>query len=163
VKPKEIRQPLCIWTDGSSVDNSSIGAWAFVIPEQDGIDKPQYRWAASSNITNNQGELTAIIKAIEFVLLYMINPEYSSLHIYSDSKYCVNGCNEWMHNWATKGWVNRGSLVKNVELWQRLYQLTKLVDVKLIWTRGHADDIHNNHADELCTKAVSTYKANLRG
>ena len=40
-------------------------------------------------------------------------------------------------------------LLKNKELWQELYGLTKIHDVTFHKVKGHADNEFNNRCDEL--------------
>lgn len=49
-----------------------------------------------------------------------------------------------------KGWKTAGGdPVKNKELWQELYSLTKTHDVTFIKVKGHADNEFNNRCDEM--------------
>ena len=94
---------LTAYTDGACSANGTSNAkagWAFVLLDEDenliaegagGVD----------NGTNNIGELTAIIKAIEAAAEF--SPE--KLEILSDSAYCINifkfftTCNNYTLNW----------------------------------------------------------------
>lgn len=65
-------------------------------------------------------ELTAIIKAIEYVNR---QPELAELAtIYTDSAYAERSINEWMHRWYFNGWYNsKKKLVENVDLMKILH------------------------------------------
>ena len=44
--------------------------------------------------------------------------------------------------------------VKNKELWQELYELTKVHEVEFIKVKGHSDNELNNRCDELARQAI---------
>ena len=73
------------------------------------------------------------------------------VNIYSDSAYVVNAfVQKWIYGWMKKGWKTAGNEpVKNKELWQELYELTKIHDVTFNKVKGHADNEFNNRCDEL--------------
>ena len=73
------------------------------------------------------------------------------LELYSDSAYVVNGFNQgWIYNWVKNNWKTSGKEpVKNKEIWQELYNLTKIHKVKFIKVKGHSDNEFNNRCDEL--------------
>ncbi len=56
------------------------------------------------------------------------------LILYSDSAYVVNAFLQgWIYNWVKKGWKTSGKEpVKNKEIWQELYDLTKIHKVNFI-------------------------------
>jgi ribonuclease HI len=49
--------------------------------------------------TNNQMELTAVIKALE-----SIKDKSLPIDLHTDSKYVMTGINEWIANWKQRGW-----------------------------------------------------------
>jgi ribonuclease HI len=54
------------------------------------------------------------------------------------------------------GWKTSGKdPVKNKELWQELYDLTKKHKVEFIKVKGHADNEFNNRCDEMAREAIS--------
>lgn len=102
------------------------------------------------NTTNNIMELTAVIEALKLV-------KYPcTIKIYSDSAYVVNAFLQgWIYNWIKKGWKTAdGSLVKNKELWEELYQFTKTHEIEFIKVKGHSDNELNNRCDELARQAI---------
>lgn len=102
------------------------------------------------NTTNNIMELTAVIQALRLVK-YPCN-----IKIYSDSAYVVNGFLQgWIYNWIKKGWKTAdGSPVKNKELWEELYNFTKVHKIEFIKVKGHSDNEFNNRCDELARNAI---------
>lgn len=102
------------------------------------------------NTTNNIMEITAVIEGFK-MLKYECEVE-----IYSDSAYVVNAFNNhWIDGWMKKNWINSNhEPVKNKELWQELYDLTKKHKVKFIKVKGHSDNEFNNRCDELARQAI---------
>lgn len=101
--------------------------------------------------TNNIMEMTAVIEGLK-MLKYKCEVE-----IYSDSSYVVNAFNNfWIQGWIKNNWINSSKEpVKNKELWQELYELTKKHEVKFIKVKGHSDNVYNNRCDELARKAIT--------
>jgi ribonuclease HI len=99
--------------------------------------------------TNNQMEMTAVIKALSFF------DEKATINLFTDSNYVINGINSWIHNWIKKGWkTSSNSPVKNVELWKEINALNKFHAVKWIWVKGHSGNTGNDLADKLATDAI---------
>ena len=132
---------LKIYTDGACSGNPGIGGWAFVIPYLHYEDS-EYEL----NTTNNRMEITACIKALQYVLEYQ--PQFDRVEIITDSQYVVNT--------MTKGWKKN----KNSDLWEELENLVVEFQHRVIWTwvKGHADNKHNQRCDELAVEAYKTYE-----
>ncbi len=105
---------------------------------------------AQKNTTNNIMELTAVIEALKLIKFPC------SIEIYSDSAYVVNAFLQgWIENWIKKNWKTAdGNLVKNKELWETLYQFTKIHEIQFKKVKGHSDNAFNNRCDELARKAI---------
>ena len=101
--------------------------------------------------TNNIMEITAVIEGLKCLKIE------SNVEIYSDSAYVVNAFNQgWIYNWIKKGWKTAsGESVKNKELWQELYNLTKKHKVEFIKVKGHSDNEFNNRCDEMARNAIN--------
>ena len=106
------------------------------------------------NTTNNIMEITAVLEALK-LLKYPCN-----VTIYSDSAYVVNCFNQgWIYNWIKKGWkTSNKEPVKNKELWEELYNLTKIHNVTFVKVKGHSDNEFNNRCDELARNAIDSLK-----
>ena len=102
------------------------------------------------NTTNNVMELTAVIEGLKLLKFPC------KVKLYSDSAYVVNAFNQkWIYGWLKNGWKNASKEpVKNKELWQELYELTKIHEVEFIKVKGHADNEYNNRCDELARNAI---------
>ena len=135
-------QKVTIYTDGACSGNPGPGGWAAVLIC--GEHKKEIS-GGCKNTTNNIMELTAILEALK-----VLKTE-CDVELYSDSAYSVNGFNQgWIYNWIKKGWKTAdGKDVKNKEIWQKIYSLTKKHKVKFNKVKGHSDVELNNRCDEL--------------
>jgi len=140
-----------IYTDGACSGNPGIGGWGVVIISNK--SEPIYLNGGKLNTTNNQMELTAAIKALEY-----FNTE-SYITIYTDSKYLKNGIEIWIKNWINNKWKTSSKTnVKNKDLWTRLNQLINKHSVKWEWVKGHDGNVYNDKADELAQKYIKKIK-----
>jgi ribonuclease HI len=73
----------------------------------------------------------------------------------SDSEYLVKGMNEWLPAWKERGWKRKGGPIENLELWQKLDQVTAAHAVVWKWVRGHADHPKNEYANYLAQRAAA--------
>ena len=102
--------------------------------------------------TNNQMELTAAIKALE----YFKEPEKIAIH--TDSKYVMNGIESWINNWKKNGWKTASKKpVKNKELWMALDTVISKHEIEWHWVKGHSGDENNEIADQLARKYIEKY------
>lgn len=97
--------------------------------------------------TNNQMELTAVIRALEAVA------EPLPVIIISDSRYVIDGAKN-LPKWKAKGWRTTNGAVANKELWMVLDQLLETKSVSWVWQRGHDGHYLNGLADELSSNAA---------
>lgn len=141
-------EEVIIYTDGACSGNPGPGGWGSVLMYKD--NKKEIS-GSKENTTNNVMELTAVIEGLK-LLKFKCN-----VKLYSDSAYVVNAFNQkWIYGWIKNGWKNSNKEpVKNKELWQELYELTKKHNVEFIKVKGHADNIYNNRCDELARNAIN--------
>ena len=135
-------EEVTIYTDGACSGNPGPGGWGAILMM--GENKKEIS-GGSANTTNNIMELTAVIEALKML------KRPCKVNVYSDSAYVVNAfIQKWIYGWMKKGWKTAGNEpVKNKELWQELYELTKIHDVTFNKVKGHADNEFNNRCDEL--------------
>ena len=66
----------------------------------------------------------------------------------------------WIYNWLKKDWKTAdGSDVKNKEIWQEIYKLTKKHKVNFNKVKGHSDVELNNRCDELARNEILKIKS----
>ena len=140
-------EKIIVYTDGACSGNPGPGGWAAVLIYN---GKEKEISGGNKNTTNNIMEITAVIEGLK-ALKYPCEVE-----LYSDSAYVVNTFTQgWIFNWMQKGWKTAsGDSVKNKELWQELYSLTKIHKVTFNKVKGHADNHYNNRCDELARDAI---------
>lgn len=140
-------EKIIIYTDGACSGNPGPGGWAAVLIYN---GKEKEISGGNKNTTNNIMEITAVIEGLK-ALKYPCEVE-----LYSDSAYVVNTFTQgWIFNWMQKGWKTAsGDSVKNKELWQELYSLTKIHKVTFNKVKGHAGNHYNNRCDELARDAI---------
>ena len=137
-----------VYTDGSCLGNPGKGGWAFLVNNEGFISS---RSGYSIKATNNQMELTAAIKAIEFLV------NHKEMSIYTDSNYLKNGITLWVTNWKKNNWKTASkNPVKNKELWERLDQLNYLKKIKWKWVKAHDTNKLNNEVDLLARQSAET-------
>ena len=141
-------EKVIIYTDGACSGNPGPGGWGSILMNKDKIKEIS---GGMKDTTNNVMELTAVIEALK-LLKFNCN-----VKLYSDSAYVVNAFNQkWIYGWMKNGWKNSNKEpVKNKELWEELYSLTKIHNVEFIKVKGHADNEYNNRCDELARNAIT--------
>ena len=137
-----------IYTDGSCLGNPGNGGWAFLVKKNDIISS---RSGFVLNTTNNQMELTAAIKAIEFI------DTYDVINLLTDSNYVKNGITSWIKNWKINNWKNSSKQpVKNKDLWERLDELNSTKSVNWQWVKAHSTNNYNNQVDLLARQSAES-------
>ena len=140
-------EKVVIYTDGACSGNPGPGGWGTILMYKEHMKE---RSGGKKETTNNIMELTAVIEGLK-LLKYPCEVE-----LYSDSAYVVNAFTQgWIDRWVENNWKTAGKdPVKNQELWQELYDLTKVHKVKFNKVKGHSDNKYNNRCDELARKAI---------
>ena len=137
---------VVMYTDGACSGNPGPGGWGAIL-RHDGHEKTLY--GAEPETTNNRMELMAAISAMESL------KRPCQVRLTTDSKYVMQGIQEWMANWKKRGWKTAARKpVKNVDLWKRLDQALAGHDVQWEWVRGHSGHAENEQADELANRAI---------
>ena len=142
------KQTLQIFTDGACKGNPGIGGWGVLLIY--GEHKKELCGGAA-NTTNNQMELTAVIKGLE-----ALKKGFSgSVIIHTDSQYVQKGMTEWIFNWKKNGWKTAAKkTVVNQELWQQLDALSQQFNIQWQWVKGHNGNENNEIADKLANLGI---------
>jgi len=140
-------EKVTIYTDGACSGNPGPGGWGTILMYKD-VKKEIS--GGNKNTTNNVMELTAVIEGLKMLKFPC------EVKIYSDSAYVVNAfMQKWIYGWLKNGWkTSNKEDVKNKELWQELYEFTKVHDIEFIKVKGHSDNEYNNRCDELARNAI---------
>ena len=140
-------EKVVIYTDGACSGNPGPGGWGTILMYKD--TKKEIS-GGKENTTNNIMELTAALEGLK-LLKYPCEVE-----LYSDSAYLVNGFKQgWIYNWQKNNWQTANKEpVKNKEIWQEIYNMTKIHKITFIKVKGHSDNEYNNRCDELARNAI---------
>jgi ribonuclease HI len=133
-----------IFTDGAAKGNPGPGGYGVVISHAGTITE---KGGFKDRTTNNEMELKAVVEALK-----EIAPKKVSVHIYTDSKYVVEGATSWIFGWVKNGWVTQTKTdVLNKELWQELLPLLKEVEIEWHKIPGHSGLAGNERADDIAS------------
>ena len=137
---------LEIYTDGACRGNPGPGGWGALLISG---KNERTMHGGEADTTNNRMELTAAIEALNAL------KQSSTVVLYTDSKYVMDGINEWMPNWKKRAWKTAAKKpVKNKDLWQALDAATNSHEIKWRWVKGHAGNPGNEKADELANLGI---------
>ena len=140
-------EKIVIYTDGGCRGNPGIGGWGVWLHYKDHDKKLK---GSELNTTNNKMELTASIRALQ-----SLKSNDITVDLYTDSKYVIQGINEWIDAWKAKDWKTANKKkVKNIDLWKQLDTLNQKFSVNWYWVKGHSDDPGNDMADRLANEAM---------
>ncbi len=147
-KPKIIS----IHTDGACSKNPGPGGWGAVIHFSDGSTKEL--GGGLRETTNNQMELQGAIAALEFLATHQ---QSTSVDLYTDSKYVLDGITKWIKGWKKNGWQTKDNKpVKNQEFWQQLDRFNN-PNVRWHWVEGHSGDPDNERCDAIARNYTAKY------
>ena len=140
-------EKIVIYTDGGCRGNPGIGGWGVWLRYKDHDKKLK---GSELNTTNNKMELTASIRALQ-----TLKSNDITVDLYTDSKYVIQGINEWIDAWKTKDWKTaKKKPVRNVDLWKELDALNQEFSVKWYSVKRHSDDPGDDMADLLANQAM---------
>ena len=137
---------ISVFTDGACRGNPGPGGWGVLIVFE-GEEITLY--GGENNTTNNQMEMMAAIKALEYF------QEKKSIKLVTDSSYLKDGIEKWIHGWKKNGWkTSAKKQVKNQELWMKIDVLNNFHEVQWKWVKGHSGHRENEIADLLANKGI---------
>lgn len=143
---------VSIFCDGGCRGNPGIGGYGtilqFVNDAGEVIEKEIS--GCKYQTTNNQMELTAVIKGLQAL------KERCEVTITTDSQYVVNAFNKgWLDSWVKNNWKTASRQpVKNEELWKELLFLVNLHQCSFVWVKGHNGHPENERCDALANKEM---------
>jgi ribonuclease HI len=127
-----------IYTDGACSVNTRKGGWGVYIK-----DKKIKLSGNTTNTTNNQMEMTAVIEALKYF------KTKQNITIYSDSIYIIKGITEWIEGWKKKDWKK----VKNKDFWLEIDRLNQFHIITWKHVSAHSGIEGNEIADKLAVES----------
>lgn len=158
---KFLNKKIKIWCDGACKGNPGVGGWgSYIKIENYWYDKNKpdiltYElYGGEKETTNNIMEMTAIIKATEWLVLNHYNKD--KIEFYIDSAYIVNCYKEkWYIKWIQNNWMtSKNEPVKNKELWEKLIIIFEQPNFHLNKVKGHSGEEGNEIADKLANEGI---------
>ncbi|MBQ9371745.1 MAG: ribonuclease HI [Thermoguttaceae bacterium] len=144
-----------LFTDGACSGNPGPGGWAFILRHIP-TGKELERSGGERETTNNRMELQAVVEGLSAL------KRSTTVRIVSDSAYVLNGLSSWIKSWKANGWRrkvgSRFEEVKNLDLWQKLDELTALHNVEFSKIKGHSGHPENERCDELAVEEWKKFK-----
>ena len=156
-----LKKEIKVWCDGSCKDNPGKGGWGVYIEiHQKWYDKEnpeilKYElYGGEKYTTNNIMEMTALIKAAEWLVLNHYNKDKVTFYI--DSAYIINCYQQkWYSKWVENDWTNsKNENVKNKELWEKIIVIFEQSNFHFEKVKGHSGNKGNEIADELANEGA---------
>jgi ribonuclease HI len=142
-----------LYTDGSCSE-ASIGPGGFGAVIKYG-DKLKIVFGGSSKTTNNRMELKGAIAGLEYCEDIINDSDFSSVTVFTDSKYVKDGITSWIDRWKENGWkTSKKKDVKNEDLWKRLDEARSKIKVNWEWVKGHSGNNLNELADKIAGQSM---------
>lgn len=151
---------VTIYTDGGSEPNPGKGGWGAVLLYENATGRHEKEISgAANNATNNRMEIMAMLEALKALkrpchVLVITDSEYL--------KYAVGRWRDgapskppgWIATWHKLGWRRHKGALKNVDLWQEMWELcARQKSIKMKWVRAHDGDHYNERCHDLATIA----------
>ncbi len=139
---------VIIYTDGGAINNPGPGGYGAILL----IDGRKQEYSGGFRFTtNNRMELMGAIVALKELQL-----RDSSVILYSDSSYLVNGIQKgWAKSWRRRGWIKSDKKpALNKDLWSELLDLIRDLDIEFRWVKGHAGNPMNERCDVLAVTSA---------
>lgn len=145
-----------LFTDGACRGNPGVGGWGTLMKFK---DRERELYGADAETTNNRMELMAVIEGLS-----ALKSKRYPVTITTDSRYVMDGIRQWLPAWKQRNWQTAARKpVKNVDLWQRLDELTQQFAIDWQWVKGHSGHPGNERADALANQAIDEYLLKLNG
>lgn len=152
-----------IYTDGAcsqNVEGNWHGGYGVFVD----LKEPIKFYGSKLNTTNNQMELMAFKKALEFVHDIVDRYQEQEIIIHTDSAY-IHNClrNRWYDKWKKNGWLTaKKKPVANKILWQNIIDLYEPVknDITISKVKAHSNVYGNVVADGLAVRGKEEARTN---
>lgn len=141
---------VIIFTDGASKGNPGPGGWGAIVADATHVSELGGR---EENTTNNRMEL----KAAHEALAHAASLTPSSIDVYADSSYVIQGALSWGKGWRRNGWLTSTKQpVLNRDLWEPFLDLLDAVRAPIKWHNvgGHVGIGGNERVDEIASDSA---------
>ena len=157
-----------LYTDGgcrNNGKNNSIGAWAYVILDNNNNIVEQMTFADEDCKTNIRAEMIALIEGLKSIaMMNEINDiNKINIEVFTDSKFICDTFNlKWIDNWIKNNWIKKNKQkVANIDLWETLLALETLFNhIEYNFCKGHSGIEFNELCDILVNKSMDEYEKN---
>jgi ribonuclease HI len=142
---------IVIYADGAASPNPGKGGYGVVIIQNGLRQEISGGFRAT---TNNRMELMGAIVGLRAIPSR--EGKKAKVVLYSDAKYVVDMfIGGHALKWRKNGWTrsNGREKARNPDQWNELLALAEQHDVRMVWVKGHADNLENAHCDELAVAA----------
>lgn len=140
-----------IYTDGACKGNPGRGGWGALLLYG---DREKELFGGDAATTNNRMELMAVIEGLGSL------KRRCHVIVHTDSQYVRLGITEWLPAWMQRGWKTAAKKpVKNMDLWQRLFDVSARHEIEWRWVKGHSGNVGNERADELANRGAESLSA----
>jgi ribonuclease HI len=133
-----------LYSDGSGTD-SGPGGYGVVLRY---AEHEKELCGFEPEATSQRMELIAAIKGLEAL------KNSSTVHVFSDSQYLIQGMSKWINNWVRNGRLEDPGALANQDLWKQLESLSHKHEITWEWVRGHSGHPFNERCDRLAKRAV---------
>jgi ribonuclease HI len=138
-----------VYADGACSGNPGPGGWGALVVSPEG--QVVELGGAAKITTNNKMELLAVANGLQEIIQRSAGVK-STVRVYTDSKYVIQGMSQWIHNWKRNRWISStGEPVKNQPLWQELDDCSAKLNIQWQHVRGHNGHPGNERVDEIAT------------
>lgn len=157
----EEEQDIDVYIDGSCINNGKVNAKAgYGVFFETGDDRNESN-VVQGKQTNNTGELTAMIRALE--ILKKEIEDKRIINIYTDSEYVIKCSGSYGDRLAKNNWKTKDDKIPpNLKLLQKIHELyhanKKHIKIHHIKAHTNLSDKHsigNSQADRLANIAVN--------
>lgn len=135
---------ILVFTDGAAKGNPGPGGYGVVILKDGHVTE---LGAGKAHTTNNEMELRGVVEALKH-----LGNTKEKIHLYTDSKYVVEGSTKWIYGWKKNGWKTKTDTdVLNASLWKELASLLSNFSIEWHKIPGHSGLIGNECADAIAS------------
>lgn len=138
-------QKILVFTDGASKGNPGPGGFGVVMVKDGKVTEVG---GGAKRTTNNEMELKAVVEALAY-----LKGTKEPIHLYTDSKYVIEGATKWIFGWMKNGWQTKEKKdVVNVRLWKELASFVPHFKIEWHKIPGHSGLMGNECADAIASQ-----------